>query len=109
MIPVTEESTSDESYDEFMNIKHLKNNNNNNNNNNNTSTEGQKRGIRTRKSSHSNYHQTVATIEVFIVADKHMVQFHGNDTIEDYVLTMMNMVSQIFVRGFLLYTVDNEY
>ena len=80
-----------------MNVKHIKNNNNNNNNNNNkTLTDGQKRGIRTRKSSHSSYHQTVATIEVFIVADKHMVQFHGNDTIEDYVLTMMNMVSWIF-------------
>lgn len=89
LISVTEESSSDESYDEFMNIKHIKINNKDNN----TLTDGQKRGIRTRKSSHSSYHQTVATIEVFIVADKHMVQFHGNDTIEDYVLTMMNMVS----------------
>ena len=34
-----------------------------------------------------------ATIEVFVVADQHMVAFHGNETLQNYILTMMNMVS----------------
>ena len=80
------EASADESVDELMNVKHV-------NKEKLSKNKGQKRGPRTRKSFSR---QTVATIEVFIVADKHMVQFHGNDTIEDYVLTMMNMVGSIY-------------
>ena len=33
-----------------------------------------------------------ADVEIFVVADKETVAVHGNDTMEGYILTMMNMV-----------------
>eukprot|EP00794_Sanderia_malayensis_P009892 gene9892-10905_t len=37
-----------------------------------------------------------ADVEVFVVADKDTVDMHGNASIEEYVLTMMNMVSEMY-------------
>ena len=37
----------------------------------------------------------MATIEVFVVVDKYMVNFHGSESLQDYVLTMMNMVCNL--------------
>ncbi|XP_031561607.1 A disintegrin and metalloproteinase with thrombospondin motifs 7-like isoform X2 [Actinia tenebrosa] len=36
------------------------------------------------------------TLQLLVVVDKDMIDFHGNDTIEEYVLTIMNMVSEIY-------------
>ena len=33
-----------------------------------------------------------ADVEIFVVADKETVAVHGNDSVEGYILTMMNMV-----------------
>ena len=33
-----------------------------------------------------------ADVEVFVVADKETVAVHGNESMEGYILTMMNMV-----------------
>ncbi|KAK3742314.1 hypothetical protein QZH41_018531, partial [Actinostola sp. cb2023] len=36
------------------------------------------------------------TLQLLVVVDKDMIDFHGNDTIEEYALTVMNMVSEIY-------------
>ena len=33
------------------------------------------------------------TIQLFVVVDKEMISFHGNHSVEEYVLTVMNMVN----------------
>ena len=33
------------------------------------------------------------TIQLLVVVDKEMISFHGNQSVEEYVLTVMNMVS----------------
>eukprot|EP00795_Rhopilema_esculentum_P015502 gene15502-6761_t len=40
--------------------------------------------------------RTVANIETLVVVDKTMVEFHGEKHVKNYVLTIMNMVSNIF-------------
>ncbi len=52
------------------------------------------KGRRTRK--RNTVELPTADIEVFVVADKDTVDIHGNSSIEEYVLTMMNMVSLKF-------------
>ena len=82
-----------------MDIKHfnkISNHQQQNIQHDNRSTQQTQHSSRIRRSAFYSQ-QNIATVEVFVVADKHMIQFHGNDTIEDYVLTMMNMVS-CFVR-----------
>ena len=36
------------------------------------------------------------TIQLLVVVDKEMISFHGNQSIEEYVLTIMNMVNMQF-------------
>jgi len=37
-----------------------------------------------------------ADVEIFVVADKETVAVHGNDSVEGYILTMMNMVAEMY-------------
>ena len=39
-------------------------------------------------------HISQATLEVLVVVDRYVVNFHGYDSIENYVLTMMKMVQE---------------
>ncbi len=52
-----------------------------------------RKGRRTRKRNTVEF--PTADIEVFVVVDKETVAIHGNASIEEYVLTMMNMVRLI--------------
>lgn len=36
------------------------------------------------------------TIQLLVVVDKEMISFHGNQSVEEYVLTIMNMVNMQF-------------
>ena len=44
-----------------------------------------------------------ADVEIFVVADKETVAVHGNESMEGYILTMMNMVSVYAVIPFSLF------
>lgn len=55
-----------------------------------------KRNIEEQKPTITQNTLPVATIEVFVVVDKEMATFHGNQSVRDYVLTMMNMVSDMY-------------
>ena len=46
-----------------------------------------------RKRRTNNVDLPMADIEVFVVVDKDTAAFHGNESLEEYVLTMMNVVS----------------
>lgn len=37
---------------------------------------------------------TEVTIQLLVVVDRDMINFHGNQSVEEYVLTVMNMVSK---------------
>ena len=37
---------------------------------------------------------TEVTIQLLVVVDKEMISFHGNESVEEYVLTVMNMVGK---------------
>ncbi|XP_042196315.1 A disintegrin and metalloproteinase with thrombospondin motifs 18 [Callorhinchus milii] len=39
------------------------------------------------------------TVEILVVADKRMLEKHGNENVTTYVLTVMNMVSSLFKDG----------
>lgn len=34
------------------------------------------------------------TVQLLVVVDRDMINFHGNQSVEEYVLTVMNMVSK---------------
>uniref|UniRef100_A0A7M5X1E9 Peptidase M12B domain-containing protein n=4 Tax=Clytia hemisphaerica TaxID=252671 RepID=A0A7M5X1E9_9CNID len=87
-----EDGQPDTTFDENMNIRHFTKESNHHQQVQQINRTTQQK--RTRRSTFSQ--QVIATVEVFVVADKDMIQFHGNDTIEDYVLTMMNMVSDMY-------------
>ena len=36
---------------------------------------------------------TEVTVQLLVVVDRDMINFHGNQSVEEYVLTVMNMVS----------------
>ena len=36
-----------------------------------------------------------STVQILVVVDKAMIEFHGKDHIEEYVLTVMNMVLSV--------------
>ena len=38
----------------------------------------------------------IPTLETFIVADKYMIEKHKNDNVTNYILTIMNVVSQLY-------------
>ena len=42
-----------------------------------------------------------ADVEIFVVADKETVAVHGNESMEGYILTMMNMVRFLCSDSFL--------
>ncbi len=58
-----------------------------------------RKGRRTRKRNTVEF--PTADIEVFVVVDKETVAIHGNASIEEYVLTMMNMERLIFFQTVL--------
>ena len=37
---------------------------------------------------------TEVTVQLLLVVDREMINFHGNQSVEEYVLTVMNMVSK---------------
>lgn len=37
---------------------------------------------------------TEVTIQLLVVVDRDMINYHGNRSVEEYVLTVMNMVSE---------------
>lgn len=39
-----------------------------------------------------------ATIQLLVVVDREMIVFHSNESIEEYVLTVMNMVSILLLE-----------
>jgi len=39
---------------------------------------------------------TEVTVQLLVVVDKEMISFHGNQSVEEYVLTVMNMVADLF-------------
>ena len=40
---------------------------------------------------------TEVTVQLLVVVDKEMISFHGNQSVEEYVLTVMNMVNEQFL------------
>lgn len=46
-------------------------------------------------------------VETLVVADSKMVEYHGSDHVESYILTIMNMVGKIFfLFNFLFFFFD---
>ena len=44
---------------------------------------------------------TEVTVQLLVVVDKEMISFHGNQSVEKYVLTVMNMVNeQLLIHNF---------
>ena len=44
---------------------------------------------------------TEVTVQLLVVVDKEMISFHGNQSVEEYVLTVMNMVNeQLLIHNF---------
>ncbi|XP_012557771.2 A disintegrin and metalloproteinase with thrombospondin motifs 7 isoform X1 [Hydra vulgaris] len=44
----------------------------------------------------SHLHISQPVVEVFVVVDKYVIEFHGNSSIKTYIMTIMKMVSDIY-------------
>ena len=61
-----------------------------------TSTQGQEQTFLRRSRRGAMAHMQTYYMEVLVVADESVIQFHGQDSIQSYLITLINVVDEIY-------------